>query len=58
MDLSSINMLASEGYYIYPDDVIYVQPDKFKNVSLKAPVYQLILSTLTVAVLILNLIEL
>ena len=58
VDLSTIEMLNSEAYFIYPDDVVYVQPDKFKNVSLKTPVYQLILSTLTVAVLILNLVEL
>ena len=58
VDLSSIEMLNSEAYFIYPDDVVYVQPDKFKNVSLKAPVYQLILSTITVAVLILNLVNL
>jgi polysaccharide export outer membrane protein len=58
VNLSSIEMLNSDAYFIYPDDVVYVQPDKFKNVALKAPVYSLILSTITVAVLILNLVNL
>jgi len=56
LDLSTKAIFASEAYYLLPDDVLYVEPDKFKNFQLKAPTISLILSALTVVVLIANLV--
>ncbi len=52
MNLQNYEFLSSEAFYIQPDDVIYVEPAKYKNVGLKAPVVTLILTTVTTVLLI------
>jgi polysaccharide export outer membrane protein len=54
IDLSSKKMLASEAFYIQPDDVIYAGPDKNKNISLNSVTYSLLLSSLTTLLVILQ----
>ncbi|WP_372753578.1 polysaccharide biosynthesis/export family protein [Labilibaculum sp.] len=56
LDLSTKDFLASEAFFLQPNDVVYVEPDKYKNVKLNSSVYSLVLSTLSTIVLILNLI--
>lgn len=51
LNLQDYEFLSSEAFYLQPDDVIYVQPAKYKNVSLKTPVVVLVLSLVTTLVL-------
>jgi len=55
VDLTDKSLLSSPVYYIHPNDVIYVSPDKsFKNRNLNAPLYSLMLSTVTTAVVVMS----
>jgi polysaccharide export outer membrane protein len=57
LNLNSAEALNSEAYNILPNDVVIVQPAKFKNLELRLPVYTLILSTVTTFLLVLNYIQ-
>jgi len=54
LDLSNKRFLASEAFFLQPNDVVYVEPDKYKNVKLNSPIYSLFLSTLSTLILVLN----
>lgn len=54
LDLQNTNSLASEGFNLKPNDVVIVQPAKFKNLELKLPVYTVVLSTVTTFLLVLD----
>jgi polysaccharide export outer membrane protein len=54
LDLNNANSLTSEAYNILPNDVIFVQPSKYKDLELKLPVYSLVLSAVTTFLLVLN----
>jgi polysaccharide biosynthesis/export protein len=54
LDLNNANSLISEAYNILPNDIIFVQPSKYKDLELKLPVYTLVLSTITTFLLVLN----
>ncbi|MFA8436772.1 MAG: polysaccharide biosynthesis/export family protein [Marinifilaceae bacterium] len=54
LNLTSKKLLASEAFYLLPNDVVYVEPDKYKNVRLNSSVYALFLSSISTLVLILN----
>jgi polysaccharide export outer membrane protein len=56
LDLSNKKFLASEAFFLQPNDVVYVEPDKYKNLKLNSSAYSLVLSTLSTIVLFLNLI--
>ncbi|TKG95365.1 polysaccharide export protein [Puteibacter caeruleilacunae] len=56
LDLSKKKFLTSEAFYLQPNDVVYVEPDKYKNVKLNSPMYTLFLSTISTIVLIINVI--
>jgi len=47
LDLSGKKMFGSEAYYLQPNDVIYVNADKLKNIRLTTPVYTFVLSAIT-----------
>ncbi len=47
LDLSKKDILSSEAYYLQPNDVIYVNADKLKNIRLTTPTYSFILSAVT-----------
>lgn len=53
LDLSSKDMYLSEAFYLRPNDCIFVQPDKHKNLQLNSQAYSMLLSSvsLTLAVL-------
>jgi polysaccharide biosynthesis/export protein len=57
LDLNKINSLTSEGYVILPNDVVIVQPAKFKDLELRLPVYSIVLSTITTFLLVLNYVQ-
>jgi polysaccharide export outer membrane protein len=54
VDLTDKNLMASEAYYIFPNDVLYVEPDRYKNFSLNSTVYNITISVITTSILILT----
>lgn len=54
LNLNSRSALASEGYFLEPNDVVVVQPSRYKNVELRLPIYTVALSTVTTFLLVLN----
>lgn len=54
LDLTDKNILASAGFNLYPNDVIYVEPLKSKAMRLNIPVASLLLTSITTLILILN----
>jgi len=56
-DLTDKSLLSSEAYYLQPDDVIYVSPDRYKNTRLNASLYALMLSTISTMVILLKFIS-
>jgi polysaccharide export outer membrane protein len=57
LNLQDYDFLSSEAFYMQPDDVIYVQPAKYKNVPLRQPIWVLVLSGVTTAVLIASFVD-
>lgn len=58
IDLTNIDLLSSEAYYLMPGDIVYVQPIKAKTFRTNIPTYSLFLSIVTTFVLLLNYINL
>lgn len=54
IDLTGKKLLTSEAFYLLPNDVLYVEPDKYKNFSLNTTVYTMAISAITTSILILN----
>jgi len=54
LDLSDKKMLASEAYFLQPNDVIYVNSDRMKNIRLTMPTYSFLLTSLTTIVIMLQ----
>jgi polysaccharide export outer membrane protein len=54
LDLSEKKLLASEAYYLQPNDVIYVNADKLKNIRLTTPTYSFVLSAITTLMVLLQ----
>jgi len=54
IDLTNNNAIASEGYYLLPHDVVYVEPIKNKAFQLNIPNISIWLSTLSTTLLLLN----
>jgi polysaccharide biosynthesis/export protein len=50
IDMTSSNMLASEFYYLRPDDVVYVEPLRYKVVKVNSPTLSLGFSALSILV--------
>lgn len=57
LNLQNYDFLSSEAFYLQPDDVIYIEPAKYKNVALKTPVVTLMLTTVTTLLLIATFIQ-
>ena len=54
LDLTKKEMLVSEAYYLLPNDIVYVEPDRYKNFNLNTTVYSMALSVITTTILILT----
>jgi len=54
VNLTDKSFLSSPAYFLQPNDVIYVWPDKYKNTRLNAPLYALMLSTVSTLLVILR----
>jgi len=57
LNLKSISALNSEGFNLQPNDVVVIQPSRFKNLELQLPIYSLALSAVTTFVLVLSFIQ-
>lgn len=57
LNLSSKDALASQAYYIQPNDIVIVQPARYKNLKLRTPAATLALSTLATTLLILSILR-
>lgn len=54
LDLTDKSFLNSKAFFLQPNDVVYVEPDKYKNVKLNSPMYSLFLSTISTLILVFN----
>jgi polysaccharide export outer membrane protein len=54
LNLNSKSALTSPAYFLEPNDVVVIQPSKYKNVELRLPLYTAALSTVTTLFLVLN----
>ena len=54
VDLSDKSLIYSEAYYLRPNDVIYVSPDRYKNTRLNSSLYALALSSASTLIVILK----
>lgn len=54
VNLLSKSMLELPGFYLQPDDIIYVEPMRSKSFAFTAFPYAIVLSTITTTLLILN----
>lgn len=57
IDLTKKNVLSSEGFFLLPNDIVYVEPIKSKTFRINIPTLSLFLSTLTTLILVLNFIK-
>ncbi len=48
LDLSSKEIWSSEAFYLYPNDYIFVEPDKYKNFKLNSQAYSLFFSSVSI----------
>lgn len=54
VDLTKKNVLNSDAFYIYPNDVIYIEPQSLKNTRLNSGMYALFLSSVSTLIVILK----
>lgn len=54
LDLREKKIMSSEAFYLLPNDVLYVEPDKYKNSSLNTSVFSIALAAITTTILILS----
>ncbi|MBN2611312.1 MAG: polysaccharide biosynthesis/export family protein [Bacteroidales bacterium] len=57
LDLTKKNLLTSDGFFLLPNDIVYVEPIKSKIFKLNAPSISLFFSTITTLILVLNYID-
>ncbi|MDO8930544.1 MAG: polysaccharide biosynthesis/export family protein [Bacteroidota bacterium] len=53
IDLSSKDMYLSEAFYLHPNDYVFVQPDKHKNLQLNSQAYSMLLSSISLMLAVL-----
>jgi polysaccharide export outer membrane protein len=54
LDLTNIDLLRSEGFFLLPNDIVYVQPIKSKMIKINIPTFSLFLTGLSTLILVLN----
>ncbi|MDP3641648.1 MAG: polysaccharide biosynthesis/export family protein [Bacteroidota bacterium] len=54
IDLSSKEMYLSEAFYLHPNDYVFVQPDKYKNLQLNSQAYSMLLSSVSLMLAVLG----
>lgn len=53
IDLSTKDMYLSDGFYLHPNDNIFIQPDKHKNLQLNSQAYSMLLSSVSLMLAVL-----
>lgn len=53
-DLTNINLLNSEGFYLLPNDIVYVEPLKSRNFRNNIPTLSLVLGSISTFILVLS----
>lgn len=53
-DLTKTSILSSEGFFLLPNDIVYVEPVKSYNFRLNLPLVSAFLSAVTTLILVLN----
>lgn len=53
LDLSSKDVYQSEGFYLQPNDYVFVRPDKHKNIQLNSQAYSMVVSSISIFLAIL-----
>jgi polysaccharide biosynthesis/export protein len=54
LDLTNKNILKSEGFFLLPNDVIYVEPIRSKTFKVNIPTFTLVLTSISTLILVLN----
>lgn len=54
LDLSSKDMYLSKAFYLQPNDYVFVQPDKHKNLQLNSQAYSMLLSSVSLMIAVLS----
>ncbi len=54
IDVSSDDVINNEYFYLMPNDVVYIEPYKSKAVSLNVPLFALLISATSLAILVIN----
>jgi len=54
LDLTSRNILTSDGFFLLPNDIIYVEPIKSKTFRINLPTISLAFTSISTLILILN----
>ena len=54
LDLSTKEAWLSEGFYLHPNDYVFVEPDKLKNFQLNSQAYSLFFSSLSLLLAVLG----
>jgi len=54
LDLTGKKMMSSEAFYLLPNDVLYIEPDKYINHNMNTTVFSLALAAISTTVLILS----
>jgi polysaccharide biosynthesis/export protein len=54
LDLTSKDILTSDGFFLLPNDIVYVEPIKSKSFRINIPTLTLALTTVTTLILVLN----
>ena len=54
LDLTSRNILISEGFFLLPNDIVYVEPIKSKTFRINSPTFSLVLTSISTLILVLN----
>jgi polysaccharide export outer membrane protein len=54
LDLTKSEILSSDGFFLLPNDIVYVEPIKTKSFRINMPAISLVLSSVSTLILILN----
>jgi polysaccharide biosynthesis/export protein len=57
VNLKNTSALASEAYFLQPNDVIMIQPNKNKNLELRLPIYTLIIAGVSAVLIFVSIIH-
>ncbi|MBA7519241.1 hypothetical protein ES705_11318 [subsurface metagenome] len=57
INLTRKDVLSSEGFFLLPNDIVYVEPIKSKTFRINIPTLSLFLTTITTLILVLNYIK-